>query len=458
MRVLLTNHYTDRERVLEGSPQEVERDLLDMFPMFAPHQAEDRGDVAGLVELIDSTQGWTAEIDGSDLAKGEPTMEDAHAVDPEHPVVQAMLGVHAGADEAADSAAFLAGRPELPEGHLRRQLWAHDDDHLAAALAAHGLVVNDINLKSLKAVMALRKPKTLLNKAEQIFSASAAKHDVQAVTTEGQPAADAVARAMSDQFVFPVRLQGKHSKGSMLAKDEKSQKVFLLKPGSGQQSPAEGAQEQPASQSQREAGFWHVADKIHLGGWLPRADLLIIDGKQYAAMELLPWSYKTLDDKQESDPQLPQRLFSPHLREGVLHRWAVMDYVLGNPDRHANNIMVGPDNEVRLIDHGSALAGVDFDPASDENSFVPAYLRAWAPKAFNKLSPREKMSALPRVSADTAKGLADWLSNLHAEDLDSILHRYGADPSACKLRLAKLKTLALEKPADEAINLVWTGG
>lgn len=465
MKVLLVNHYTGRERVLEASPGDMERDLLDLFPYLRSPNLDERGDLGELIDHIDSMQGFTAEVieGGLKKAEGEPDGEQGTTrnlvpdggMDTDHPVVRAMLGEHTTDHVAAfEAAAFLAGHPGTPLERMRRALWDEDGDYMAAALRVHGLEPTEPNLRALKAVLDMGREGRPMTKAEQAI----ADADVRAVTPEGEDTAAAVRKAFEDRFVFPVRLGGKHSAGSMLAKDEESGKVFLLKPGAGGQSPAAGAQEQPATQSQREVGFWYAADKMGLSQWLPRADLVIIDGKQYAAMHLIPWSFKTLDDRRKEDPQLPQRLFHPFLSEGLIHRWAAMDFILGNPDRHANNVMVGEDGEIQLIDHGSALAGKDFDPPEDKNSFVPYYLRAWCPSPkFQQMPPEEKLTQLPRVSDGTAKDIGEWLAQIRAVDLEAVLYRYGADPAPILIRLAQLKALALSHPADEAINMVWSG-
>jgi hypothetical protein len=264
--------------------------------------------------------------------------------------------------------------------------------------------------------------------------------------------ADEVRRAFEDGFVVPVHLDGKHSKGALLASDQLSGKVWLLKPGSGGQSPSAGARQDASSQSRREAAFWHVADEWGLGDYLPRADLLLIDGREFAAINMLPWSYKTLAKiKNQRDPR---SILNPYLKSGVLHRWAVLDFVLGNPDRHGNNIMVS-DDIVKLIDHGSAMAGSDFDPAWDKNSFTPFYLRAWGPGKFSRLDAATKLKYMPRVDHQTEEDLRQWIEGLHAVDLDKVLLRYGVDPTPEKARLAKLKTMMVSEPADLVINRLW---
>jgi hypothetical protein len=273
----------------------------------------------------------------------------------------------------------------------------------------------------------------------------------------GDDVAQSVGRAFADQFVFPVKLGGKHSKGSMLARDEAEHQTWLLKPGSGGQSPAAGAAEDPSTQSAREAAFFRVAKEWGIDTWFPRAELLVINDREYAALALLPWNFKTMEKRKIQDPGLPRRVLQPFLNSGVLHRWALIDAVLGNPDGHLQNVMVDDDGNVRLIDHGSAFAGSGFDPAHDQDSFVPGYLRAWAPAAFNALSPEEKFRYMPRVNEKVAQELKGWLMSISVPELTAVLMRYGIRPDPTVHRLEFFRQQAASRPLDEVLNRFWAG-
>ncbi len=221
--------------------------------------------------------------------------------------------------------------------------------------------------------------------------------------------------------------------------------------------PAAGVRETLASQSQREAAFWAVAQLWGIGDDFPRCDLLVIDGKQYACMDLLGWEYKPLEKLRDKDPAEPARDLEPYRQKGALHRWAVVDFVLGNPDRHAQNIMANKKGEVKLIDHGSAFAGFGFDPSFDKNSFVPYYLRYGAPAKlnFNALSTKDKLRYMVTVSDETRQNLGAWATGLHAEQLEALLPRYGIDPRAAVERLEKVR--AGISSVDVTINRLWAG-
>ncbi len=376
-----------------------------------------------------------AEVDHSTIANSESA--------------SAQAGLHGDLASALAAAAFLAAGA-APAPNLHTLLWENDGDVHATALQAYGLPVTDQLRQALQAIELTRG----LTKAEpppppQVQSVLAATHD-------GDDIAQAVQRAFRDHFVFEVMLSGKHSNGTLLAHDEETHATWLLKPGSGGQSTASGADEDPSTQSDREAAFYQVAKMWGLYDAFPRAELLLLDGKQYAALEFLGTDYKTVEKRRDTDPNICTKLFLPHLNDGTLHQWAVLDFVAGNPDRHGQNIMVDDEGKLKLIDHGSAFAGPDFDPGHDRNSFVPYYLRAWAPRAFNKLPQDEKLEYLPRVSAPVAASLYTWLNGLHAEELEHTLYRYGVNPTWCLARLAQVKAMVTSGyPVDQAINKLW---
>ncbi len=383
------------------------------------------------------------------VQKSEPDNLQSTAAH-EAEVIQAMLGYRAHLTDTFQAAAFLAGGGELPFERVRRALWAHEGDLEAAALAAYGYEVNDANRAALRSVLSLET----VRKSEPV---AAQAREVVAAAPEGEDVAEAVLRAFKDQFVFPVKLdaKAKHSAGTLLARDSKTGTTWLLKPGSGGQSTAAGAGQDPSTQSAREAAWAQVAQAWGLDAWFPRAELLIIDGKQFAALRLLPWAFKPLEKKRATDPALGRRVMQPLLTAGTLHRLAILDFVCGNPDRHGSNVMVDDEGQVRLIDHGSAFAGSEFDPGHDQNSFVPYYLRAWSPDRFNALTPEQKYATLPRVNAQVAADIKTWVENLSGERLAAILHRYGINPAATMARLERVKQAVAQEPADAAINRLW---
>lgn len=362
-----------------------------------------------------------------------------------------MLGFNPYVHPALAAARFLSGKPEASAKDIRQALYDQDSDYLEAAIQAYHLPDNDETRTALRAVMSIGD----FTKAESQEGIPAGT-DIEPGTPDAGSATDAIRRAFKERSVRTAHLNGKHSKGSLIAKDATDDKVYLLKPGSGGQSPAAGAQQDSSSQSRREAAFWQVAEDWGLGESFPRADVVIIDGHEYAAIEMLPFSWKNLEKKLHNNPAVGRTALATYRDRGILHKWAVIDYVLGNPDRHGQNLMISEDNKrVGLIDHGSAFAGDAFDPAYDRNSFVPYYLRAWASEKFNRLATKEKLEQMPTVDDQLKQDLREWLNGVHADHLEMLLTRFGIDPRPTLARLAKVKMAASQKAVDEAINRLW---
>lgn len=367
-----------------------------------------------------------------------------------HPVISAQLGFEPAQHPAFRAARFLAMGAQITDEDERNALYHEDGDIERAALLAYGLPDTEENLESLRAVMEIRD----VRKGEMDGSVPVTK----AVTAhpEGKDVGESIERAVKDSFVFPVALGGKHSNGSMLAYDEDTQTTWLLKSGSGGAGGAAGSKQDPSNPNAREAAFYYVAKEWGIEKHFPRAELVLLNDQPFAALTLLPLNYKNLDEREREAPGIARRILHPFLHDGTLHQWAVIDYVLGNPDRHGQNVMVNPKQDVRLIDHGSAFAGDMFDPAHDQNSFVPYYLRAWHLEgSFNQKSSDEKLKGLPRVAPQVAHQLAEWIGSINADKLTEICKRYGINWEPTLTRLGKLQVAASNEPADLAINKLW---
>lgn len=449
MKVVVHHLYDDSQQVFQGKPAHVYQQLLDAFPWLESGDVEHHNDVEALVDQIEAMQACSAEVvPENKLAKAED--DNLWNVEPAGEIALDMLGFNPMVHPAFAAAKFLSGKPEMPLAIVRQALY-DQEDYVDAALQAYQLPLTEESRKAVKAVMDIGD----FGKSQTEQGLPAGK-DIVAATSDSLQTAEAIQRAFRSRQVKVAHLDGKHSKGSLIARDNETDKTYLLKPGSGGQSPAAGASEEGASQSRRETAFWHIAEDWGLGESVPRADLIIIDGKEYAAITMLPFSWKGLQKKLNVDPNAGLAAFQQYRDRGVLHKWAVLDYVLGNPDRHGDNLMVSEDgNLLALIDHGSAFAGKDFDPAYDKNSFVPFYLRRWAGPKFNQLSMPEKLRRMPTVSKGTQEELKAWLNGIHADQLEGLLIRFGIDPAPTLARLAKLKAMADTMPVDEAIDRLW---
>lgn len=285
---------------------------------------------------------------------------------------------------------------------------------------------------------------------------------VVACQSEGVAFAEAVERAYRDSFVFPAELAGKHSAGSFMAEDPDQKRSYLLKSDAGGLSLAAGLADQPVSQVQREAAFWHIANLWSLADYFPECHALTIDGKEFACMSIVPFHFVSLEKISKEEPGNERRILDPFRDSGVLFKWAILDYLLGQTDRHLNNILVDSharpgEAEIKLIDEGSTFAGKDFAPGVDRITFVPAYLRAWAPKEFNQLASEDKLRSMPRGSNKALTETVNWLDNLATDNLAQELQPYGLSADAILDRLAKLKMYLSQDLIDRAIEKLWCG-
>lgn len=203
--------------------------------------------------------------------------------------------------------------------------------------------------------------------------------------------------------------------------------------------PAAGAREEKANPSRREAAAWQVARLMELGDVVPRADLIELDGKEVAAIRLLDPTFKPLDEQNKAKEQLAAEVLAPYLADTRLHKWAVFDWVIGNPDRHGQNLLVDEKGRVALIDHGSAFCGPRYSPSTDKSSFIPYYLRAWGPLDFMQHDPQERMKFMPVLTRDLDAELRAWLESIDPLKLGHTIHRYGIDPKPALTRLQVLR-------------------
>ena len=249
----------------------------------------------------------------------------------------------------------------------------------------------------------------------------------------------------------------------MMAHDTASKDAWLLKPGSGNPQPQpKGIAETQGSQSAREACFYACA-KHRLRpeeAYVPQCELLDIDGKAVAAMKFLPPAVQGHREARQGG--FDRVLWSLHmyLKTGALHKWAVMDGILGQVDRHGQNLLANKDlpAKIFLIDAGSTYAGDSFSPGHDKSSFVPYYLRAWSPRKFNTLPPEERLRRMPQADHYVEALLRDWVVSLSAATLEQTITRFGLDPGPCLRRLARLRAAVVDGvPVDLTINRMWCG-
>lgn len=361
------------------------------------------------------------------------------------------------------AASFISGKHTLtidPEV-WRQALYEADNDRLVAALLTFSLPVDEVTKRAVREVA---KTMSIVGHAEPtalnpLRKSEEAKTPVLPLVSTANETAEEINDTIEHGGdVRQVQLGGRHSKGTiMVAGVEKS---WLLKPGSGALSPAAGMAEVQGSQARRETCFWAVADHWGLKDDLPRADLVSWAGKEYAALHLLDSKkgWKNLGDVDDKDHNRVLRALQPYRTDGDLHRWAVLDNVLGNSDRHAHNLMISANNRIALIDHGSCFAGKDYAPATDKKSFVPFYLRAWVPPgSWEHYTPEQKRVFLPTLSPEVDEKVRKWVFSLDENELALLINSYGISGyEPIITRLMQLKDdLSRSATAAEIINGRW---
>ena len=326
-----------------------------------------------------------------------------------------------------------------------RQSIRDTGDGQTGILAAFGLNTDE-GKKAFESVKALK-----LHKSEDFLAAP------KSIKCIDDPDFTAVIDEMyKTKSIQTISLNGKHSSGSYVARDLDGQN-WLLKPGSGKKSPAAGVDETKGSQSRREVVFAAIGEWMGIDEVQP-AHLLQVDGKEVAMIRMWPMDWVNLHRTMYEEPNLPQQALEPYRRNGKLFRWAVLDFVAGNPDRHGNNLMVGPaieGNPVGLIDHGSTMAGAGFDPGNDKDSFVPYYLRAWAGPNFHTLSHEEQLDQMPTLRGAADDQFREWVMALEPSELEKICNALGMDPAFCLARLAEVQADPMTENMSEHVNKLW---
>src|SRR5262249_7509065 len=134
----------------------------------------------------------------------------------------------------------------------------------------------------------------------------------------GKATAAAVQRGIDQNECHEVDLGGKHSSGSMVANDVDAAESYLLKPNAGGTSSAAGVSQETATQARREGASYQVAKLIGLEHYIPRVDVLTIDGKEWAAIHLLDYRWKNCERLLKDDPNAVQAVFERFAKTGVL--------------------------------------------------------------------------------------------------------------------------------------------
>jgi hypothetical protein len=438
MRVIVQQHYSDCAHAFEGDDQEVQEQLLHAYPWLTRKYGQ-HAPVSVLVPGLDQAQAYSAWVENEPSGDIEVT--------PPRNLEDVLHGQETNLADCLRAASFLSGVTPSPDD-VRAARVHCDDDPVDSALLACGEEPSEETRQALADYLKLSGLKKSEDPEPVKFK------DVTATTDAGTKFAKIVLQASAEGEIKPVKLGGKHSKGTLVAYDKEKHGRYLLKPGSGPQNPAAGEHDTGSSQSKREAAFYAVAVSWGLAPYYPECHLLLIDGNEYAVQKMLSTDYVNGNELKVHDPNAARKVLQIYRHDGTLHKWAAVDFILGNADSNAGNMMFrGAD--VKLIDHGSAFAGDKFDPANDKSSFTPYYLRALAPAEFKDFTPDAKLKSLPRVNHEVDVQLSTWISGLDAAALADSLVKFGIDPAPCLKRLSSLKATVGFTAADMAINQLW---
>lgn len=378
-----------------------------------------------------------------EIKLGPPTAKSEEPKDP------ALKKYDTQFEEYLRAAESLAGRRHDPT--TLRDARHTSQDMLTQALRSVGLEASADNKSAVESVLKLSDSEG----KHEVESPLLYAQTVEAMMPDGKEFAHAIRRGYKTKNVRSSHLYGRHTKGSVLVKDPLGGKLYLIKTGAGGQNPAAGENEDPSSPSQREAAFYRAAGVFGLKSFLPECHLLALDEQPVAVLEFLHEDWETIEDLRESDSAVMNRVFEKYRHSGDLFRWAVMDYVLGQVDRHFANVMTNRE-KVKLIDEGSAFAGFQFN-VDDKAVFVPCYLRYTVPVDvdFHALPHEDRLQRMVYASSELQVELDSWIRSIRADDLEQALLPFGIDPKPSVMRLYQLQTAP--DHVDVAVCKAWSG-
>lgn len=394
-----------------------------------------------------AARAWTGH-NVTGLAKGEMDLFTDDTVTGlrgrEH-VIRAQAGHKAGRD-AWDIAAVMAAHPANPQVAAEATS-KYGDNEIKAALFAHGLDPDDESL-----VMAIEAQLAMERMKKGELNVAVIPRIVQPGQPSAKDCAAAVQKAFAKHLVYEVHLGGKHSSGAAVAYDESRDEFWLLKPGSGKMSPSGGVRDTDVSQTRREVAFSQAAHAMPgLEEFVPVTKLLLLDGMEVACIQVLPQDYVPMQKTKDA-----VKILETYVRSGDLYRWALLDMVLGNPDRHSGNIMLTDSGQAALIDHGSALAGPNFNPSMDPKSFIPAYLRIFKTLDWRTATPEQKLRAFPIPTQDEQELFKTWIQSA---DEDHGWQRAVAEIADAALPACQARWDAVFKSENplETLMKLWAG-
>jgi hypothetical protein len=337
------------------------------------------------------------------------------------------------------AAKFMSNGFQPSQEQIQEALREHEGDYEAAALTAYQLEINDENVRTLRKMSYIYAHQQELSKNEE--NVAIIPRIVKPFNDQALPVADVIRRAFELDEVHEIKLKGKHTHGTALVRDHETGDLWLLKPGSGNLSPALGISEEKAPQAVRECAFNDCARIMGLGEYVPKSALITLDDQKVSALQFFAADYEPTEKLKKKNIEDLRQIFQMMLLNGLLYKIASLDYVLGQVDRHAGNMLVNPGWDVKLIDAGSTFAGRSFSPSQDSKStFVPFYLRVFSDRKFSVLTPLEKYNIIPKLGEDSDKALGFWLKNLPEGQLVAKMNEYGINSQPVIDRLNAIRS------------------
>lgn len=186
-------------------------------------------------------------------------------------------------------------------------------------------------------------------------------------------------------------IKGKHlnTQGSRWVENPITKRKYIVKQSSGVgradkrvQNALGHLDERGFNAARREVMYHNLANNFFdLGKFVPKTAGFTRRGEDYSAQEqvdahpLDAWSY----DNKKTPAYVPapieseyQKSLKQHHDSGDLHKLAIMDFIMGNHDRHRGNYMLGKkNNQLYLIDNGLAF---DYEGHTKHSGYASGFL------------------------------------------------------------------------------------
>jgi len=280
-----------------------------------------------------------------------------------------------------------------------------------------------------------------------------------AVPNKGENIVMAVNRGIEAGKVLPLQRPGKFSQKAFIVCDPQDDQKYVVKPDPHKAAPPKGMNDL-ISAPVRERSFYDLACLLHLDRFLPDTALAVDNRNEVCSVVRVLQGYRSIDALKKESPGADRGVLEAYRGRGDLHRWAVLDFIAGNVDRHGNNCWVSGDgSDIRLIDQGSTMADAHFDPYEDRKAFIPYYLRYLGAK--RKMTRDEFQRHMPTIQDDVDKALRDWIFSIDPVAIRETLKDL-PEPILGALvgRLERLRAAILGKKdrrVCETVNRVWLG-